>query len=128
MDRPSGKRWICVERTTKCKGAVVTNGLADPVLVANHNHEASEAKVLVIKARQAMKATAAVGIGKPAQIFNRLQAGLNDDARLAMPNGETCKRTIRRSLTSNEPVEPLDLQVTLFCLVSLFPAYMFFFL
>ena len=110
-DRLSGKRWQCVQRGSGCKGAVKTVGLADPVIVGTHNHEPSVEKVDVAKARETMKRTAETGIGKPAQIFNRVQAALNDDARVVLASGETCKRTIRRSLTRNEPAQPDDLQV-----------------
>lgn len=112
-DRPSGKRWQCVERSTKCKGAVRTLGLGNPEIIEIHNHEASEEKVAVQKARATMKRCAEVGIGKPAQIYSRVHATLTDDARIALPSPETCKRAIRRSLNANEPAQPLQLQVNI---------------
>ena len=36
-ERPSGKRWQCVQRNEECKGTVKTTGIAgDPVVVGRH--------------------------------------------------------------------------------------------
>jgi hypothetical protein len=121
-DRPSGKRWQCVQRNEGCKGAVKTTGIAgDPVVMNLHNHEACEEKVAVVRARATMKRTAESGIGKPAEIFNRVQATLPEDARMIMPSTESCKRSLRRSLTINEPAQPDDLQVKVY--IFLIPGY-----
>ena len=124
-DRPSGKRWQCVQRNEGCKGAVKTTGIVgDPVVVNLHNHEACEEKVAVVRARATMMPTAESGFGKPAEIFNRVQATLPEDARMIMPSTESCKCLLLRSLTINEPVQPDDLQVKVYILQI--PRYMLF--
>ena len=58
-----------------------TTGIAgDPVVVGLHNHEPSEEKVAIARARLTMKRTAESGIGKPAQILSRVQATLPEAA------------------------------------------------
>ena len=110
-ERLSGTRWKCVERDGKCPGAVRTNGIVGaPVVLGEHNHLPSEEKINVTKARESMKRIAQNGVGKPDQIYNRVAANLNNTERLVLPDIETCKRSIRRSLSSNEPVQPATLQ------------------
>ena len=57
-----------------------------------------------------MKRIVENGVGKPDQIYNRVAANLTEEGRMVLPAAETCKRTIRRSLSSNEPIQPLALQ------------------
>ena len=109
--RLSGTRWICVERMEGCVGAIRTNGVVGvPVILNEHNHLPSEEKTAVAKARSTMKRVAENGVGQPHEIFNRVQRTLSNDERMVLPDAETCKRSIRRSLTSNEPMQPYNLQ------------------
>ena len=106
-ERVSGTRWVCEQRLSACKGAVRTNGLAvEPVILVEHNHLANPDRIAVAEARNTMKRVAETGVGKPAPIYSRVQRTLNADQRQLLPSAETCKRTIRRSLTSNEPPQP----------------------
>ena len=57
-----------------------------------------------------MKRVAENGVGKPHEIYNSVQRTLSNDERMVLPDAETCKRSIRRSLTSNEPMQPYNLQ------------------
>ena len=105
--RLNGTRWTCIERMDGCSGAIRTNGIVgNPVLLQEHNHLPSAEKTAVAKARDRMKRIAETGIGKPDAIYNRVQQTLSNDERMILPDAETCKRTIRRSLTANEPVQP----------------------
>lgn len=105
-ERQNGTRWIC-ERRGECKGAVRTNGIVgEPVILRQHDHLPNHALVGVAKARSDMKMIASTGIGKPSDIFNHVQQNLTVAERRVLPNIETCKRSIRRSLSSNEPPQP----------------------
>ena len=105
--RLSGWRWICVQRTYGCTGAVRTPGLVgNPVLLSPHNHLPNESRVTVAKARHRMKTVAKTGVGKPNDIYNRVQRTLTDEERRILPTAETCKRNIRTHLSLDEPDQP----------------------
>ena len=53
-----------------------------------------------------MKRIVNPGVGKHRQICNRVQATSTDEERMVLSSAETCKRSIRRVLTTNKPTQP----------------------
>ena len=105
--RPSGWRWIYVQRTYGCKGTVSTPGLVgNPVILTLHNHLPNQGRVAVAKARATMKSVAKTGVGKPNDIYGRVQQTLTNEERRILASAETCKRAIRHNLTIDEPDQP----------------------
>ena len=69
----------------------------------------SDGKVEIAKAKSRMKATAKNGFGNPSQIYHQVQSTLSDEARLFLPQEESCKRSIRRILAKHHPNHPQSL-------------------
>ncbi len=70
IKRPKTIRWRCVNRTSFCKGTLITNAdLKDPVPRNDHNHPPSSSAIATAKCIGEMKKQAAITEDKPSQIY-----------------------------------------------------------
>jgi hypothetical protein len=104
--------WRCVEREppTRCNATLKTTpDLLDPMIMKQHVHPPSEEKVDVIKCRETMSNQARTTATKPNHIFTFGTSELSDDAKVHLPDAQTCKRLLRKIRSKHRPQDPASL-------------------
>jgi hypothetical protein len=75
----------------------------NPDMKKTNNHQPDENAITIAKCRDTMKRKTKLTLDKPNQIFTHANVQLQDDAKVYIPNSDTCKRVLRRGCVQHRP-------------------------